>query len=80
MSGEGSTRDDVGLTLVQAGDAFVFKPGEAHQLINTGKEDLVIYVVADNPVGESCHISRQWEMACALAPNSTHSVSWTGLL
>ena len=28
---------------------MVFPPGEAHQLINTGSEDLVYYVIADNP-------------------------------
>ena len=31
----------------------IFKPGEPHQLINDGTEDLVLYVVADNPIGES---------------------------
>jgi uncharacterized cupin superfamily protein len=36
-----------------AGDAFIFKPGEPHQLTNTGDEDLLVYVVADNPIGEA---------------------------
>lgn len=54
ISGNGTVRDESGVTPVAAGDAFIFKPGEAHQ-ITGGTEDLVVYVVADNPVGESCH-------------------------
>jgi uncharacterized cupin superfamily protein len=34
---------------------FFFKPGEAHQLSATADEDLVYYVIADNPVGATCH-------------------------
>jgi len=55
ISGRGVVRDKDGKTRVEAGDAFIFRPGEPHQLINDGTEDLVIYVVADNPIGESCH-------------------------
>jgi len=55
ISGSGQARDESGLTPIVAGDAFLFKPGEPHQLINDGTEDLVIYVVADNPIGESGH-------------------------
>ena len=31
-------------------------------MINNGTEDLVIYVIADNPIGESCHYpdSNKW--------------------
>lgn len=53
ISGIGEARHDAGVTPIEAGDAFIFEPGEAHQLRNTGSEDLVVYVVADNPVGES---------------------------
>jgi len=31
---------------VNAGDAFFFQPGEAHQLTNVGDEDFVYYVIA----------------------------------
>jgi len=55
VSGTGSVRDASGTTPIEAGDAFIFKPGEAHQLINDGPEDLVYYCVADNPLGESCY-------------------------
>jgi len=55
ISGRGAVRHDEGTTPVVAGDAFIFEPGQAHQLINDGAEDLVVYVVADNPIGESCY-------------------------
>jgi uncharacterized cupin superfamily protein len=55
ISGRGKVRHDGGLTAIGPGDAFLFKPGEAHQLINDGEERLVVYVVADNPIGESWH-------------------------
>ncbi len=62
ISGQGQTRDDSGLTPIAAGDAFIYGPGEAHQLTNTGTEDLVLYVIADNPTGESCYYpdSKKW--------------------
>jgi len=62
ISGTGKARDKGGLTPIEAGDAFIFPPGEPHQLINDGTADLVIYVVADNPSGESCHYpdSQKW--------------------
>ncbi len=53
ISGTGRLRHRDGATAVGAGDAFVCKPGEPHQLINDGATDLVLYVVADNPIGES---------------------------
>jgi len=55
VSGTGSVRHAGGRTAIVAGDAFLFKPGEAHQLINDGSEDLTVIVVADNPIGESFH-------------------------
>jgi uncharacterized cupin superfamily protein len=55
ISGGGIVRHNEGTTAVEAGDAFLFKPGEPHQLTNNGTEDLIFYVVADNPMGESCH-------------------------
>src|SRR4051794_22842028 len=52
ISGGGVVRDQEERTTVEAGDAFLFKPGEPHQIINDRTEDLVLYVVADNPIGE----------------------------
>jgi uncharacterized cupin superfamily protein len=62
IQGTGKVRDATGLTEVVTGDLFIFKPGEPHQLINDSKEDLVLYLVADNPIGETCHYpdSNKW--------------------
>ncbi len=55
ISGKGVVRDEDGTTPVVAGDAFIYEPGRPHQFVNDGTEDLLVYVIADNPVGESCH-------------------------
>lgn len=55
ISGYGIVRHKDGQTAIEPGDAFLFKPGEPHQITNDGDEELVLYVVADNPVGDSCH-------------------------
>lgn len=62
IAGRGVARDDEGETPIIPGDAFIFGPGEAHQLINHGDEDLLVYVVADNPIGESGYYpdSKKW--------------------
>jgi uncharacterized cupin superfamily protein len=67
ISGRGSVRDKNGITEVGPGDAFLFQPGEPHQLSNAGNEDFVYYVVADNPrsggaTGDSCYYpdSEKW--------------------
>lgn len=55
ISGQGTVRHQDGSEVLVAGDAVLFKPGQPHQITNTGTEDMIIYVVADNPLGESCH-------------------------
>jgi uncharacterized cupin superfamily protein len=62
ISGSGRVRHEGGTTPVIAGDACIFKPGEAHQFFNDGAQDLVIYVVADNPIGEAWYYpdSNKW--------------------
>jgi len=62
ISGTGSVRHDGGTTPIEPGDAFIFEPGQPHQVINDGTQDLVVYVVADNPIGESSymHDSQKW--------------------
>lgn len=64
ISGQGLVRSEDGATPIKVGDAFIFQPGEAHQLTNDGSQDLVVYVVADNPIGESCHYpdSTKWSV------------------
>lgn len=62
ISGRGSVRHKDGTTKIEAGDSFLFPPEEPHQLINDSKEDLLLFVVADNPFGESCYYpdSKKW--------------------
>jgi hypothetical protein len=47
---------------IATGDAFIFKPGEVHQITNDRSGDLILYVVADNPIGESHYFpdSKKW--------------------
>ncbi|MBK1876762.1 cupin domain-containing protein [Pelagicoccus mobilis] len=60
--GKGIVRDQEGETEVGPGDAFLFKPGEAHQLRNDSDEDFTYYVIADNPVSDHCYYpdSKKW--------------------
>lgn len=64
VSGTGSVRDKDGTAEVVAGDAFIFGPNEAHQITNSGNVDLVYYVIADNPIGESAYYpdSGKWKV------------------
>jgi uncharacterized cupin superfamily protein len=64
VSGTGSVRTKNGTTEVGPGDAFIFGPNEPHQLTNPGREDLIYYVVADNPIGESSYYpdSGKWKV------------------
>jgi len=63
VSGTGSVRDEDGKADVGAGDAFIFGPNEPHQITNTGDADLIYYVIADNPIGESAYYpdSGKWK-------------------
>ena len=56
ISGEGVVRHKDGTTRIETGDAFIFEPGQPHQMTNDGAQDLIIYVIADNPLGESNHL------------------------
>jgi len=64
VSGTGSVRHKEGTTEVGPGDAFVFGPDEPHQIRNSGEEDLVFYLIADNPIGESFYYpdSGKWKV------------------
>ena len=53
ISGSGVVRHKDGTTPIEAGDAFIFKPGEPHQITNDTAEDMLLYVVADNPIGDT---------------------------
>jgi uncharacterized cupin superfamily protein len=64
ISGKGIVRHKDGRSEVVPGDAFIFGPDEPHQIINSGEEDLVYYVIADNPIGESGYYpdSGKWKV------------------
>ncbi|GAB5560232.1 MAG: hypothetical protein SynsKO_18790 [Synoicihabitans sp.] len=53
--GKGFVRHAEGEAAIATGDTFLFKPGEPHQLRAADDEDLTFLIVADNPIGESCH-------------------------
>ncbi|HVU28648.1 MAG TPA: cupin domain-containing protein [Verrucomicrobiae bacterium] len=53
ISGKGTVRHKDGTTPIKTGDAFIFPPGEPHQLFSDDSQELILYVVADNPIGES---------------------------
>ena len=53
ISGSGVVRHKEGTDPIEAGDAFIFKPGEPHQITNGTAEDMIVYVVADNPIGDT---------------------------
>ena len=64
VSGKAKVRDKDGTTDVVAGDAFIFGPNEPHQITNSGEVELIYYVIADNPVGESGYYpdSKKWKV------------------
>lgn len=70
LAGSGSARHREGTSRIERGDAFLFPPGEPHQLLNDGTEDLILYVVADNPIGEACYYpdSGKWSIEVANGP------------
>ena len=62
VAGRGRIRHEGGETEVGPGDAFFFRPGEAHQLICPGPEDFTLWIIADDPPGDSAHYpdSNKW--------------------
>ena len=62
LSGKGVVRHKDGTTPIEMGDAFIFQPAESHTFANDGTDDLLIVIVADNPIGESSYYpdSKKW--------------------
>lgn len=50
--------------VVGGGHVFLHRPGVAHQTINSGTEDLLFYVIADNHAADSTYYpnSNKWQM------------------
>lgn len=49
LSGTATVRTLAGTKVVRAGDAVLHPPGEAHQFTNTGPDDVLYWLIADNP-------------------------------
>lgn len=49
QDGRGIIRTAEGEEEIVAGDAFMRKPGEPHQIRNTGEQNLLLLVIADSP-------------------------------
>ncbi|MEY2501937.1 MAG: hypothetical protein QOI07_2271 [Verrucomicrobiota bacterium] len=62
LSGKGVVRHQDGTTAIESGDALVFPPEEPHTFTNDSTEDLVMFIIADNPIGESAYYpdSKKW--------------------
>jgi uncharacterized cupin superfamily protein len=54
VSGTGTVRLANETHSVQPGDIIMHPPGEAHMITNTGTEDLVYFIIADNPPLDFC--------------------------
>jgi uncharacterized cupin superfamily protein len=52
LSGTPTVRHKNGETEAVAGDFFIFKPGEPHQMINRTASDVTYYCIADNPISD----------------------------
>lgn len=62
VSGTGKVRAGKLTRSLRAGDCVLNPPGEPHQLINTGKTDLLYYVIANNSSADFYHYpdSNKW--------------------
>jgi len=58
ISGSGEVTDGGATKPIAAGDALMFPPEAAHEFTNTGAEDLVYYIIADNPQADICFYPR----------------------
>jgi uncharacterized cupin superfamily protein len=62
IAGEATIRVNDERQVVRAGEAFLQTPGTAHQIVNSGREDFVFQVIADNPQYDSTYYpdSKKW--------------------
>ena len=64
LSGTCTVRHGDQRSSLRAGDCVLCPPGEPHQIINDGDDDLLYYVVANNAPVDVCHYpdSDKWAM------------------
>jgi uncharacterized cupin superfamily protein len=62
LGGTATVRTADATFMAKAGDAVVHPPGEAHQFTNTGLDDVLYYLIADNPASDYWHYpdSNKW--------------------
>lgn len=65
VAGSGKIRAGKITRALEPGDCVMHPPGEPHQIINTGKTDLLYYVVANNSVADVYHYpdSNKWGLS-----------------
>jgi uncharacterized cupin superfamily protein len=64
LSGSATVRTGEATEQVGVGEVFLQPPGNAHQIFNSGREDFVFYVIADNSPADSTYYpnSKKWMM------------------
>ena len=64
VAGVGKIRAGKITRPLKPGDCVLSPPGEPHQILNTGKEDFIFYVIADHPPADSTYYpnSKKWMM------------------
>jgi uncharacterized cupin superfamily protein len=55
LSGEATVRASDQRHVLGPGDVVLHPPGEAHEIKNTGADELLFYLVADNPLADIWH-------------------------
>jgi uncharacterized cupin superfamily protein len=62
LAGTSTVRTLAGTTTARAGDVVLHPPGEAHQFTNTGTDEVLYLLVADNPTVDYWHYpdSNKW--------------------
>jgi len=55
VGGTASVRTPLGTFVHRAGDVVLHPPGEPHQFSNTGTDDLIYLLIADNPLADIWH-------------------------
>lgn len=62
LSGTARVRAGDETQNLSAGDVVLHPPGEAHQIFNTGADELVFLLIADNPPADYWHYpdSNKW--------------------
>jgi uncharacterized cupin superfamily protein len=65
LAGSGTERVNGSVHPITAGDVYVHAPGTAHQTTNTGADELVVLIIADNPPCDIWHYpdSNKWGLS-----------------